>query len=101
MECLWRLFSHRLQVRYCHHPYSAIFYLRFDFDNGFTNYSLHGACFLEECPQVYPIGQAEPLVLSLIKENEQRRNHLQSRNCCLVPGRLPSLLISRKEVKEY
>jgi len=53
MERLWCVFGNRKPDGDCNVPHPAIFYVCFDFDNGFTHYSLYDPRFLEEYAQLY------------------------------------------------
>jgi len=67
MECLWRLFGHRQQVRYCNQQDQAVFHVHFYPDPGITHHHLHDTCLLEKRPQIHLGGKKESLVLSLTK----------------------------------
>ena len=63
MECLWCLFSHRQPDGHRDQQDPAVFYVRFDPDDGLPYYHLHGAGFLEKYAEVYLGSEKKSLVL--------------------------------------
>lgn len=63
MECLWRLFSHWRQDRYCPQPHPPVFYLYIPADNGLPDHYLYDPCFLEKYTQLRKSGQKKSVVL--------------------------------------
>ena len=63
MECLWCLFGHwQPDGNICQQD-PAIFYVHFHSYDGFPDYYLHGAGFLEKYAKVYVGSKAESVVL--------------------------------------
>jgi hypothetical protein len=65
MECLWRLYCHRLEVRHCHQQDPPVFYLCFNTHDGFASYHLYGTCLLEKHQEVYVGSKKKSLVLPI------------------------------------
>jgi len=70
MECVWRLYGHRQPARYCHQQDPAVFYVCVDPYDGLTYYHLHGAGLFPECAEICDGGEAESVVLFIVRSRE-------------------------------